>query len=107
MKRCASSSAALRPANIAASANKTIASNAEGPRFIEHFPGMAIRVALDRDLGGNRRMRIVGLERDVGVAEGEQILDRGIEFQRGQTARLARGLQRRLFEMREIKMRVA
>src|ERR1700682_1033679 len=107
MKRCASSSAALGPANIAANANKTVASNAERPRFIERFPGMAIRVALDRDLRGNRRMRIVGLERDVGVAEGEEILDRGIEFQRGQAPWLPRELQPRLFEMREIKMRVA
>src|ERR1700730_6120842 len=107
MKRCASSSAAHGAANIAANAHKTVASNAEGPRFIERFPGMVIRAALDRDLGGNCRMRIVGLKRDVGVAKGEEILDRGIEFQRGQHPRLARELQPRLFEMREIKMRVA
>src|SRR5712691_9642301 len=47
---------------------------------------------LVRDLGGNRRMRIVALDRDVGVAKGEEILDRGIELQRWQRARLAREL---------------
>src|ERR1700682_3208707 len=107
MKRCASSSAAHGRANVTANAKRTVASNTESQRFIERFPGIAVRAALDRDLGGDRRMRVVGLEGDVGVAEGEEIPDRGVELQRGQRARLACELQPRLLEMREIKMRVA
>ena len=53
------------------------------------------------------RMRLVTFEREILVAEGEQILDRGIDPQRRQRPRLAGELQARLLEMIQVKVRVA
>src|SRR5271154_7097561 len=53
------------------------------------------------------RMRIVTFERKIFVTQREQILGLGIHPQRRQRPRLAGQLQPRLFEMIEIKMRVA
>ena len=60
-----------------------------------------------RHLGLDVRMRLVAFEREILVAEGEDVLHRRIEPQRRQRLRRARQLQMRLLEMIEIKMRVA
>src|SRR6201996_3279935 len=53
------------------------------------------------------RMRLVVLEREIPMAEGEDVLHFGIYAHRGQRKGLARKLLARLVEMVEIEMRVA
>src|SRR3569832_1535625 len=52
-----------------------------------------------RDFGLDVRMRIVALEREVFVPEGEDVLHVGIDLHDGQRAGRPRELQPRLFEM--------
>src|ERR1700688_876684 len=53
------------------------------------------------------RMRVVAFNREILVAEAENILHRRVELHHRQRARRARQLQARLLQVIEIKMRVA
>src|SRR6266481_5059060 len=60
-----------------------------------------------RDRSPDRRVRIVALEREILVAEAEEILHFGIEPHARQRPRRAQQLLLRLFEMIEVEVRVA
>src|SRR5215475_4115559 len=67
----------------------------------------AMRRTSHRDLGLDARVRIVGLERKVLVAEGEQVGDRRIEAHARQGSGRALELQPRLLEMVQVEVGVA
>src|SRR5512142_3044365 len=70
-------------------------------------PGTRARSASHRHLGLDVRMRVVTIEREVFVTEGEDVLHVWIDTHRRQRARAARQLQMRLLDVIEIEMRVA
>ncbi len=76
----------------------------DAPRF-DDAAGALLRS--HRHLGLDVRVRLVAFEREILVAEREQVGHRRIEQHARQRARRARELQPRLLEMIEIEVRVA